>query len=457
MAAAAKVCIEGAVTSGGVVKAPFRFKPASLYDGQNMRRAEFEWIDVRVNDKVSFARLYWAAHQIEGFCQAVSSQLLEYKKLRNLDNFPKMFDEKGVARYPDELPSGLLRKWAVALGFKHELFQDFKPNAGHVPFLFHDGDSYAMDFADAPELIEGLLPARGIVMVYGPSGSGKTFWALDLSFAVHNGQQWRDKDVLKGDVFYIAAEAGRGIKRRIEGIRRTHPNLRAPYIADAAPNLSSSESVALIVEAVKAIPGAHPAMIIIDTLSASFSGDDSSQKDSAMVVRNLKMLADDLACLVVVIHHPTKSGESWRGSGVWLNDLDVVIKVTTDGPEGQRVHTAMLTKNRDGECGERYLFRLRKTGPLATKGNGKFINTCVVEQLAPDAGSHVPTKLLPTVLKALEPIFSELSIEGPVTFGALLALAKAKGLNIKKFNARRDYARHFNRSEPGDTDQVWFC
>ncbi len=38
------------------------------------------------------------------------------------------------------------------------------------PFTFYSGNSYAEDFASSPELVEDVLPTRGIAMVYGPSG-----------------------------------------------------------------------------------------------------------------------------------------------------------------------------------------------------------------------------------------------------------------------------------------------
>jgi hypothetical protein len=290
-------------------------------------------------------------------------------------------------------------------------------------------------------------------MIYGEGGSGKTFWALDLAFHVHNGAQWRDKDVAKGAVFYIASEAGRGIKKRIAGVRKLHPDWHAPFVADMAPNLSDAASIASIRDA---IGETQCAMLVIDTMSAAFEGDDSSQKDTALMMRNLVALASGLECLVVFVHHTTKDGASWRGSGVLKYDADGVIEITSEGDDEHHMHVARMVKVREGEQGARYGFRLRKTEPLATKPNGKFVTTLVIEQVEHAEGEATPPKPMTEELKKLQPVYTELSLEGPVKWGALLAAAKTKGIKVHKFDAARDYTRHYNRAKPGEGDVVWF-
>ena len=167
-------------------------------------------------------------------------------------------------------------------------------------------------------------------MVYGPSGKGKTFWTLDLAFHVHNGIKWRDKDVVCGDVMYVAAEAGRGIKKRIQAVKRLHPDWRSPFVADIAPDLASAVSLEAVRDAALAV--GKPAIVIIDTMSASFEGDDSSQQDIAKMMRNLKTLSDALECLVVFVHHTTKDGGQYvRGSGVLFANVDAVFETVEEG------------------------------------------------------------------------------------------------------------------------------
>lgn len=260
----------------------------------------------------------------------------------------------------------------------NDTLKSSEPTKADLNFRFQAGDAYAADFIGGPELVEDVLPERGIAMVYGPSGKGKTFWTLDLAFHVHNGAKWRDKDVSRGDVMYVAAEAGRGIKKRIQAVKVLHPTWVSPFVADIAPNLSSVSSIEAVRDAARA--AGNPAMVVVDTMSASFEGDDSSQKDVAHMVRNLKILADDLACLVLFVHHTTKDGSSFRGSGVLYNDVDAVLELETSGEGKDRKQWVTQKKHREGEDGKSYPFSLKVSGPLAFKANGKPITSCTVEQ-----------------------------------------------------------------------------
>jgi KaiC/GvpD/RAD55 family RecA-like ATPase len=253
-----------------------------------------------------------------------------------------------------------------------------EPTASDLAFRFYAGDDYARDFAMSPELVEDMLPAQGLGMLFGPSGTGKTFWGLDLACHIHNGVKWRDKDVVQGDVMYIAAEASRGIKKRFQAVKRINPDWVMPFVADVAPNLSSLPSIEAVRDAARAV--GTPAVIVIDTLSASFEGDDSSQQDISKMLRNLKILADDLNCLVLFVHHTTKDGGSWRGSGVLFNDVDAVLETVEDGVGAERRLWVTQRKHKEGEAGKSYPFKLVISEPLALKPNGKPITSCTVEQ-----------------------------------------------------------------------------
>jgi len=252
------------------------------------------------------------------------------------------------------------------------------PTPSDMAFRFYSGDDYATDFNAADEIVEDVLPSQGLAMVYGQSGSGKTFWMLDMAFRMQNGVRWRDKDVKQGDVMYVAAEAGRGIKKRIQAVKAIHPEWRAPFVADVAPNLGSTTSVEAVRDAARAV--GVPAVIIVDTMSASFEGDDSSQQDVAKMLRNLKVLADDLQCLVIFVHHSTKEGGSHRGSGVFYNDVDAVLEVISEGEADKRKQWVKQLKHREGEAGKNYPFSLLVSAPLAFKPNGKPVTSCTVSQ-----------------------------------------------------------------------------
>lgn len=255
------------------------------------------------------------------------------------------------------------------------------PTESDLQFKFYPGAEYAADFEALPEVVEDIFPAKGLAMVYGPSGRGKTFWVLDLAFHIHNGVKWRDKDVIKGDVMYIAAEAGRGIKKRIRAVTNIRPDWVPPFIADIAPDLSSLVSLEAVRDAAKAV--AKPSVIIVDTMSASFEGDDSSQKDVSKMLRNMSALSDDLNCLIIFVHHTTKDGGSYRGSGALYGNVDAVLELVSEKEteKGERNQWFHQWKNKDGESGRDFPFKLLVSEPLAFKPNGKPITSCTIEHL----------------------------------------------------------------------------
>ena len=310
-------------------------------------------------------------HQYEGADEGLDFwiRISEEHEKFDADDQRRVWDSFGHGGAAPETVRSLLKEFGQPNKSKSESLQPDKE------FRFYRGDEYAEDFIGGPELIEDVLPAQGTGMMFGPSGSGKTFWMLDLAFHVHNGTPWRDKDVTQGDVMYIAAEAGRGIKKRIRGIMNAHPDWRAPFFADMAPDLSDVEWIKTIRDAAQA--AGHPAMVIVDTMSASFGGDDSSQADVAPMIRNLTSLSLALECLVVFVHHTTKEGSTWRGSGAFFADVDAVLELV---PESEGKQHIAQRKHRDGEAGRTYPFKLLVTEPIGTKPNGKPITTMVVEQ-----------------------------------------------------------------------------
>jgi hypothetical protein len=306
-------------------------------------------------------------------------------------------------------------------------------------FQFYKGSEYAEDFIGGPEIVEDVFPAQGTGMMFGPSGSGKTFWMLDLAFHVQNGVQWRDKDVAQGDVMYIAAEAGRGIKKRIRGVLNAHPGWTAPFFADMAPDLSDVEWIKTIRDAAQA--AGRPSMVVIDTMSASFAGDDSSQADVAPMIRNLTSLSMALECLVVFVHHTTKEGTSWRGSGAFFADVDAVLELVTSGEGNTRKQHIVQRKHRDGEAGKEYPFDLVVTESLGTKPNGKHITTMVVEQSTQRAAPKKAGKE-GTNARLLREVYAEIDKGlGEVTAADLLDAAGEKfGKGFRRDNYRRSLA-----------------
>lgn len=365
---------------------PFAAHAEPVHD---LSRSQIEWVVSRIrNDEADYDRWFSVLcaihHQIGDDGLELARTFSEKSSKHNAEVFEAKYASIGAYTGPMATLRSFLKETGQPPKGKPE------PTASDLAFRFYAGDDYAVDFNAAPEIVEDVLPDRGIAMVYGPSGKGKTFWTLDLAFHVHNGVKWRDKDVTQGDVMYVAAEAGRGIKKRIQAVKRLHPEWRSPFVADIAPDLASATSLEAVRDA--ALAAGRPSIIIIDTMSASFEGDDSSQQDIAKMMRNLKTLSDALECLVVFVHHTTKDGASYRGSGVLFANVDAVLELVSEGEGSERRQWVTQKKHREGEDGKSYPFALVISEPLAHKPNGKPITSCTVEHIAHEGGRTIQKK-----------------------------------------------------------------
>ncbi|NLH80105.1 MAG: AAA family ATPase, partial [Phyllobacteriaceae bacterium] len=173
----------------------------------------------------------------------------------------------------------------------------------------------------SPDLVRGLLPNRGLAVLYGASGCGKSFLALDVALHVSLGRSWASQRVEQAGVVYVAAEGAVGFRRRVVAARERLGAWEAPFaMIDAAPNLGAApgdgpELVASI--RAQSLPmGWLPGLVVIDTTARVIPGlEENSAKDMGVFIANADFVAQELRCVVLLIHHSGKSLEAgMRGS-----------------------------------------------------------------------------------------------------------------------------------------------
>jgi hypothetical protein len=186
---------------------------------------------------------------------------------------------------------------------------------------------------------------------------------------------WRGKHVERADAFYIAAEAGNGIKKRIAAYLQFKGDGPMPWFVDYQPNLATLESVAAISESVK-LRSTRAGVIFIDTLALSHDGDENSSKDMSLVLRNCKILHDDTGALVVLVHHTGKvESKGMRGSSALYAGSDFVLEIAASG----RNHSMVVDKLKDGERGAEFPFTLPAV-EVGKTPRGKAITSCYVKE-----------------------------------------------------------------------------
>lgn len=206
-------------------------------------------------------------------------------------------------------------------------------------------------------LIRDVLPEGDLAMMFGASGSGKSFFAMDMAMAVASGYDWRDHPTEHGSVFWIAAEAAGSVRNRALAYAK-HNQIELEdsdlWIVGDTPSLSDVSHVRALGKHVHEI---KPKLVVVDTLAAAAGGaNENSGEDMAVVLAACRALHKISGGLVMLIHHSgkdrDKGSRGWSGiKAAMETEIEVVL-----APTGER--SAEITKQRDGEAGVPFPFRL---------------------------------------------------------------------------------------------------
>lgn len=291
---------------------------------------------------------------------------------------------------------------------------DFDPNA---------------EFTPPSWLAKGLLPRKGIGLLFGESGAGKSFAAIHAALCVAWGQPLFESKVKQGGVLYVAAEGGSSVAGRFRAandamqaqiaaarLSGDQPK-RAPIrIVTETPDLSRDGDPKALLRTIT--DAAHDfekagyplALVVVDTWHAAMGGgDENSAADAGAALKPLRDATETGGFHCLIVHHPGKDSERGaRGSNALPAAADAIIAVTVPGFEGAKakpsdaMRRATITKMRDGEAGGEFCYRL----PIVEMGideDGDPITTCRVEPCHPpkldDAGLSKTDKELMAVVR----------------------------------------------------------
>lgn len=221
------------------------------------------------------------------------------------------------------------------------------PGARKVPML--DMAAMRESAASVRWVVKGVIPAESLGMLYGASGTFKSFIALDAALHIAHGMPWMGRRTSQGPVIYIAAEGGAGLWKRIAAWHRQR-RLQwqgAPfYVVPVAVDLCVDAW--RVVDAAQAM-GVHPSLVVVDTLSQTYAGEENSANEMAGYFRELGQRFRALwSCAVMLIHHSGHSAtERPRGSSAIRANLDWMFGVFRD--EQEMLATVACQKQKDTE------------------------------------------------------------------------------------------------------------
>lgn len=240
-------------------------------------------------------------------------------------------------------------------------------------------------------LIKRVLPKAALAVLFGKSGSGKSFIALDMAMAMARGVDWRGRKVKRSRVVYVAAEGVAGFRNRIDAYIRHHQLDPAEFakwfkVITRAPNMmDKNESVQLCKDI---LTWGRVDLVIVDTFAQVTPGaNENAGEDMGRALGHCKGINTATGAMVMLVHHAgkdeSKGARGWSGLRA---AADVEMSVVDDGP----VRVLEITKQKDGEQGERFGFTLAKV-PLGMDEDGETYDSCVcMEAQAPAPGPAAP-------------------------------------------------------------------
>jgi len=234
------------------------------------------------------------------------------------------------------------------------------------------------------DIVEGLVPDRGVTWLYGASMSFKTFAAMSIAVAASDGASWLGRHTEDCLVVYVGAEGGMSLHARRAGAERAAGRFGSLCVATERPMLDTRLGQIRLRGMLKGLLGdifddvdyedeteseafeaayrtytpdvkfayddVQAVLVIIDTYSQTSSGDD--KVNVGAYIKGLRDMIEDAhehcerRLAFMVVDHATKTGGSYMGSVAKLNDVDSQIEVVRTG--SSNMATLYHRKVKDG-------------------------------------------------------------------------------------------------------------
>ncbi len=204
-------------------------------------------------------------------------------------------------------------------------------------FGFTPLSQYLADELEPPRwLIQNILEAETLAVLFGSPESYKSFVVLDMALSIAAGRDWHGHKVTAGPVFSIIGEGANGYRRRVAAwmkIAKVPADIPF-FISETPAQILDVESAKKVGAAINALREKHgsPSLVVIDTLAHNFGpGHENDTRDMTQFVANLdEYIGRDFSRLIV--HHSGLGDQGRaRGNSSLRAALDAEMCVKSEG------------------------------------------------------------------------------------------------------------------------------
>jgi RecA-family ATPase len=201
-------------------------------------------------------------------------------------------------------------------------------NGKHEPRLLTVAELEQL--ADLEWLIDGILPADRLALLWGQRNTFKTFIALDMALAIATGKPWQGRRTKPGSVLYISGEGQSSLGLRTKAWRRSRnveqfaPN-QVRFITDPTRFRNHDEVNRLLRDLER--EEFQPRLVVVDTLARSFGGgEENGSVDMGQFIDGIELVRRTTQATVLVLHHPDSTNKKPRGHTSLEAAMDTSIR-----------------------------------------------------------------------------------------------------------------------------------
>lgn len=222
-------------------------------------------------------------------------------------------------------------------------------------------------------LATNRIPARDVTILSGDGGGGKTMVALQLAVAVEEGLgDWLGTTIEAGPVIFFSGEEPQDeMRRRLQRVARQRAldpdefdsfnfHFAEPdnCLLAVATRAGTMEPTALLSALAEKALEIRPALIVVDSVAATFGGNQNDRVHARMFVSMMRSIAQEADCAVLLLDHPSlsgiTSGTGRGGSMDWQNATRARLHLeTVTGEDGTTGRVLEVKKLNYGPIGEK--------------------------------------------------------------------------------------------------------